>query len=73
MTSGGIEWPATEHEQELRLLRSEFVSRFEAHPPSTWSAALFSAVIAVIDLQFGHPRDAEDVNSTGRPLLRVVR
>jgi hypothetical protein len=56
-------------ELELRRLRRELLSRFDAHPPSSWEPALLGAVIAVIDLQFGAPQT--EITS-GRPRLHLV-
>ena len=40
---------------ELERLRAALVERFERHPPSTWSAKLLTAVVAVIDVEFDPP------------------
>lgn len=60
---------AVDNPDELRRLRRELQSRMEFRPARYWSARLLSALIAVFDMEFGHP----DLGNGGKPRLSVVR
>lgn len=63
-------------DDDVPQLRREFVARFRAHPPSSWSARLLLVVNNAIDIQFGvgvEDGEGGSINPCRRPRLTVIK